>query len=112
MTLICTAASLKVPAMIVYDVSTKVLDTEIFPQHTIADVSIWHYIYSFVQSGEPYTVKQNKKNTHTAAAVVAATAAAAAALSSFHDKTENQVILGKTCLCVNPCDMVLIGILG
>ena len=24
--------------MIVYDVATKVLDTEIFPQHTIADL--------------------------------------------------------------------------
>ena len=29
-------ASLKVPAMIVYDVATKVLDTEIFPQGNIA----------------------------------------------------------------------------
>ena len=28
--------SLKVPAMIVYDVATKVLDTEIFPQHNSA----------------------------------------------------------------------------
>ena len=29
--LFCTVASLKVPAMIVYDVATKVLDTELFP---------------------------------------------------------------------------------
>ena len=32
-------ASLKVPAMIVYDVATKVLDTKLFPQHTIADLN-------------------------------------------------------------------------
>ena len=34
--LFCTVASLKDPAMIVYDVTTKVLDTEIFPQGNIA----------------------------------------------------------------------------
>ena len=28
---LCRAASLKVPAIIVYDVTTKVLDTELFP---------------------------------------------------------------------------------
>ena len=47
--------------MIVYDVATMVLDTEIFPQHTIADL---HYICCFVQSGETFTVKGNK-HTHT-----------------------------------------------
>ena len=32
----CIAATLKVSAMIIYDVVTKVLDTESFPQHNIA----------------------------------------------------------------------------
>ena len=31
-TLFCTVASLQDPAMIVYDVATKFLETEIFPQ--------------------------------------------------------------------------------
>ena len=34
-----TVASLKVPAMIVYHMATNVLDTEIFPQHTLADLN-------------------------------------------------------------------------
>ena len=38
-TLFCIVASLKVPAMIAYDVATKVLDTELFPQYTIADLN-------------------------------------------------------------------------
>ena len=38
LTLFCKVAGLKVPAMIDYDVSTKVLDTEIFSYHTIADL--------------------------------------------------------------------------
>ena len=33
-----------------------------------------------------------------------------AELQGFHSKFENQVILGRTCLCFNPCDVVLIGI--
>ena len=56
--------------MIVYDVATKVRDTEICPQHTIADLNLWHYIYCFVQSGEGFTVKGSKHararaHTHT-----------------------------------------------
>ena len=39
MTLFCTVASLKVPTMIVFDVATKVLGTELFPQHNIADLN-------------------------------------------------------------------------
>ena len=54
---LCTVASLKVPAMTVYDVETKVLGTELFAQHNIAD------IYCFIQSGEAFTVKGNK-HTH------------------------------------------------
>ena len=38
MTLLFAVASLKVPAMIVHDVVTKVLDTEIFSQHSIVDL--------------------------------------------------------------------------
>ena len=64
MTLFCTTANLKVPAVIAYDVVTKVLDSEIFPQHTIADLKLWYYIYCFVQSGEAITVKENT-HTHT-----------------------------------------------
>ena len=39
LTLFCTVASLKVSAVIVYDVATEILDTGIFPQHTIADLN-------------------------------------------------------------------------
>ena len=59
-------ASLKFPAMIVYDVATKVLDTEIFLHHTIADLNLWYYIYCFAQS-EAFTVKVN---THAHAQVL------------------------------------------
>ena len=102
--------------MIVYDVPTKVLDTKIFPQYTNADLSIWHYIYWFVKSGEAkeinthtnaHTNTQTQTQTHTHAHKTAA----AAALSSFHGKSKNQVILGGISLCVNPCDMVLNGVL-
>ena len=50
--------------MIVYDRATKVLDTEIFPQDTIADLNLWHYIYCFVKSGEAFTVKGETTHTH------------------------------------------------
>ena len=50
--------------MIIYDVAIKVLGTEIFPRHTIADLNLWYYIYYFVQSGEAFTVK-GKKHTYT-----------------------------------------------
>ena len=39
MTIFCTVASLKVPALIVYDVATKILNIEFFPQHNIADLN-------------------------------------------------------------------------
>ena len=35
---VCPVAILKVPAMIVYDVATKLLDTGICPQHNIANL--------------------------------------------------------------------------
>ena len=55
-TLVCTIASLKVPAMIVHDVAARVLDTKVFPQITIADL-ISGITLCFVQSGEACTVK-------------------------------------------------------
>ena len=36
---LCTVASLTVPAMIVYDVAAKVLGTEEFPEHNIAELN-------------------------------------------------------------------------
>ena len=54
--------------MIVYDVATEVLETEIFSKHSITDLNLWHYIYCFVQSGKAFTVKGNKHTrtrTHT-----------------------------------------------
>ena len=45
--------------MIDYDVETKVLDTEQFLQHNIADLYIWQYIHRSVQSGETFTVDGN-----------------------------------------------------
>ena len=36
---LCTVASLKAPCYIVHDVETKVLSTELFPQHNIADLN-------------------------------------------------------------------------
>ena len=50
--------------MIVYDVETKVLDTESFPQRNIAGLYIWQYIHCSVQSGEAFTVDGNT-HTHT-----------------------------------------------
>ena len=35
-----TGASLKVPVIIVYDVATKILGTELFPQHNIAKITL------------------------------------------------------------------------
>ena len=64
-TLFCTVASLQDPAMIVYDVATKFLETEIFPQGNIAGLisGITFIIYCLVQSGEAFMVKG--KNTYT-----------------------------------------------
>ena len=53
--------------MIVFHAETKVLDTKIFPQHTIADLNSG-IIYCFVWSGEAFTVKGNEHthaHTHT-----------------------------------------------
>ena len=36
---LCTVASLRVPAMVVFDVATKVFGTEEFPQDNIAELN-------------------------------------------------------------------------
>ena len=61
-TLFCTVASLQDPAMIVYDMATKFLETEIFPQGNIAGLisGITFIIYCLVQSGEAFMVKGKK----------------------------------------------------
>ena len=62
----CTVASLKVPAMIVYDMVMNVLDTKWFPQHNIADLISGITFIVLFQSGEASTVEGNKHiNTHT-----------------------------------------------
>ena len=54
-----TVTSLKVPAMIVYGVATKVFDTEIFPQHNMAGlISVITFIVLTVRRS--LTVKGNK----------------------------------------------------
>ena len=50
--------------MIVFDVATKLFDTEKFPQHTIADLNSDIVFIMFGQAGEAYTLKGNK-NTNT-----------------------------------------------
>ena len=51
--------------MIIYDVATKLLEIEVFPQHNIADLSSGiTLIVLFLQSEEAFTVKGNK-HTHT-----------------------------------------------
>ena len=52
--------------MVVYDVATKVIDTEIFPQGNIA--GLISGTFCVVQSGEVFMVKGNKHihtRTHT-----------------------------------------------
>ena len=60
----CTVVSLKVPAMIVYDMVMNVLDTKWFPQHNIAGLISGITFFVLFQSGEASTVEGNK-HTHT-----------------------------------------------
>ena len=60
----CTVASLKVPAMIVYDMVMNVLDTKWFPQHNIAGLISGITFVVLFQSGEASTVEGNT-HTHT-----------------------------------------------
>ena len=50
--------------MIVCDVATKMLDTELFPQHTFADLNL-RYTICFAHSGEALTVKEINTQAHT-----------------------------------------------
>ena len=51
--------------MIVYDVATKVLGTELFPQHNIADLnSVITFIVLFSQE-KPLGCKEINTHTHT-----------------------------------------------
>ena len=58
---LCTVASLKVPAIIIYNVATKVLDTELFPQHTIADLN---FGITFILSSHEKPLRWKKIHTH------------------------------------------------
>ena len=65
MTFFGTVASLKVPDMIVYDVATKILVTEMFPKHTIADlISAITFIVLFSQE-MPLRWKEINTQRHT-----------------------------------------------
>ena len=57
-------ANLKVPAMIVYDVATKVLDTESFLQHTIADLSSDITFIVLLSQEKPLRRKETNTYTH------------------------------------------------
>ena len=50
--------------MIVYDVATKVLDTELFPQPNIAGL-ISGITFVVLQSGETFTVEHTHTHTQT-----------------------------------------------
>ena len=56
----CAVASLKVPAMIVYDMVMNVLDTKWFPQHSIAGLISGITFIVLFQSEEASTVEGNK----------------------------------------------------
>ena len=81
--------------MVVYDVPTKVVDKEISPQHTIADLNLWHFIYCFFQSGKAFTVEGNK-DTHTRTATHNHTRAHTRAHAHTHGTTE-KFIIGQVC---------------
>ena len=62
--LIDTLAQLKVPAMIAYDVATKLLDTESFPKHNIAGL-ISGITFIVLFSTMPLSWKKTHTQTHT-----------------------------------------------
>ena len=61
----CTVASLKVSAIIVYDVATKVLGTEVFPQYDIADLNSSITFIVLFSQGKPLRWKEINTHTHT-----------------------------------------------
>ena len=50
---LCTVTSWKVSAMIVYDMATKILGTELSPQHNIADLSSSITVIVFFNQQKP-----------------------------------------------------------
>ena len=61
-----TVASLKVPAMIVYDVATKVIGTEEFLQYNIAELNSGITFIVLFSQEKPLRWKEtNTHNTHT-----------------------------------------------
>ena len=60
---LCTVASSKIPVMIVYDVATKVLGTEEFLQHNIADLNSGVIFIVLFSQEKP--LQQKEINTHT-----------------------------------------------
>ena len=58
MTLFCTVASFKAVSMNVSDVETKVLDTEIFPQHTTADLNSGITLIVLFSQEKPLAIMQ------------------------------------------------------
>ena len=62
--LFCTVVSLKVNSMNVFDVKKKVLDAEIFPQHTIVDLNSGSTFLVLFSQGKPLMLK-GSKHTHT-----------------------------------------------
>ena len=62
---LCTVASLKVPAMIVHDVATKVLGAVEFPQHNIADLNSGITFIVLLTQEKPLRWKEIKTHTRT-----------------------------------------------
>ena len=59
-----TVASLKVPAMIVYDVATKVIGTEEFPQYNIAELNSGITFIVLFSLEKPLRWKETNTHTH------------------------------------------------
>ena len=68
---LCTVASLKVLAMILYDVATKVLGTEEFPQHNTAELNSGTTFTVLFSQEKPLRWKDINTHTHTTAATTA-----------------------------------------
>ena len=60
-----TVASLKVPTMIVYNVAIKVLGTEEFPQHDIAELNSGATFIVLFSQEKPLRWKEMNTHTHT-----------------------------------------------
>ena len=60
-----TVARLKVPVIIVFDVATKVLGTEEFPQHNIAELNSGTTLIALFSQEKPLRWKEINTHTHT-----------------------------------------------